>query len=217
MTTELKKSDQKQMSKWIGGRHKYTLLYKISRDGCNAVAFHSNCNNKGATVTVLYNSNGSVYGGYTSISWRSAGAYGTDNKAFLFRLYQNGTFKPVQFPVATGINAIYDVANYGPIFGAHDLNAFTGTVAHDGTCFPLNGGTAFGTSYTMKGENANTICNGNLKVTDLEVYLVEGMINSIKQNLLKCTNCIKNSRNKCSFAVISIEFYKLKCSRENKI
>jgi hypothetical protein len=192
-------------------------LYKISRDGCNAATFHTNCNNKGATVTVLYNSNGSVYGGYTSISWRSAGAYGTDNKAFLFRLYQNGTFKPVQFPAAGGTNAIYDVASNGPMFGAHDLNAFSGTVAHDGTCFPLNGGTSFGTSYTMKGENANTICNGNLKVTDLEVYLVEGMLNSIKQNLLKCTNCIKNSRNKCSFAVISIEFYKLKCSRENKI
>jgi hypothetical protein len=185
MTTEFKKSDQKQMSEWIGGRHKYTLLYKISRDGCNATTFHTNCNNKGATVTVLYNSNGSIYGGYTSLSWMNTGAYGIDNKAFLFRLYQDGTFKPVQCPAAGGTNAIYDVANYGPTFGAHDLNAFTGTVAHDGTCFPLNGGTTFGTSYTMKGENVNTICNGNLKVTDLEVYLVEGMINSVNQNLLK--------------------------------
>jgi hypothetical protein len=35
----------------------------------------------------------------------------------------------------------------------------------------------------MKGEGINTICNGNLKVTDLEVYLVEGMINSVNQNL----------------------------------
>jgi len=174
------------MSEWIGGRHKYTLLYKISRDGCNATTFHTNCNNKGATVTVLYNSNGSVYGGYTSLSWMSAEDYGVDNKAFLFRLYQNGTFKPVQFPVVGGANAIYDVANNGPIFGAgNDLNTFSGTVAHDGTCYPLNGGLAFGNSYNMKGENANTICNGNLKVTDLEVYLVEGMINSVNQNLLK--------------------------------
>jgi hypothetical protein len=37
----------------------------------------------------------------------------------------------------------------------------------------------------MKGEDINTICNGNLKVTDLEVYLLEGMINSVNQNLLK--------------------------------
>lgn len=182
MATEFKKGDQKQMSKWIGGRHKYTLLYKISRDGCNATTFHTNCNNKGATVTVLYNSSGSVYGGYTSISWRSAGAYGIDNKAFLFRLYQDGTFKPVQCPSAGGINAMYDVANYGPTFGGgNDLCTFNGTVAHDGTCFPLNGTTRFGHSYTMKGENANTICNGNLKVTDLEVYLVEGMINRVCQ------------------------------------
>ena len=186
MTTELKKSDQKQMSEWIGGRHKYTLLYKISRDGCNATTFHTNCNNKGATVTVLYNSNGSVYGGYTSLSWRSVENYGVDNKAFLFRLYQNGTFQPVQFPAVGETNAIYDSADYGPTFGGgHDLNTFTGTVKHDGTGFLLNGYTSFGNSFSMKGEDLNTICNGNLKVTDLEVYLVEGMINSVKQNLVK--------------------------------
>ena len=51
----------------------------------------------------------------------------------------------------------------------------------------MNGTIGFGSGYNIKGENVNTICNGNLKVTDLEVYLVEGMINSIKQNLLKCT------------------------------
>jgi len=174
------------MSEWIGGRHIYTLLYKISRDGCNATTFHTNCNNKGATVTVLYNSNGSVYGGYTSLSWRSAGVYGVDNKAFLFRLYQNGAFKPVQFPAAGGTNAMYDQANYGPTFGGgHDLHTFSGTITHDGTAFPLNGYANFSSSYTMKGEDINTICNGNLKVTDLEVYLVEGMINSVNQNLLK--------------------------------
>jgi hypothetical protein len=90
-----------------------------------------------------------------------------DQKAFLFRLYQDGTFKPVHFPSIGGTNAMYDHPNYGPTFGAgHDLNAFNGTVAHNGTCFPLNGGINFGNSYTMKGENANTICNGNLKVTD---------------------------------------------------
>ena len=186
MTTELKKGDQKQLSEWIGGRHKYTLLYKISRDGCNATTFHTNCNNKGATVTVLYNSNGSVYGGYTSLSWKNIGNYGIDQKAFLFRLYQNGTFKPVQFPSIGGTHAMYDRADYGPTFGAgHDLYTFSGTITHDGTGFPLNGYAKFSNSYTMKGEDINTICNGNLKVTDLEVYLLEGMINSVTQNLLK--------------------------------
>jgi hypothetical protein len=65
------------------------------------------------------------------------------------------------------------------------LNTFTGTVRHDGTGFPLNGYTSFENSFSMKGEDLNTICNGNLKVTDLEIYLVEGMINSVKQNLVK--------------------------------
>ena len=30
-------------------------------------------------------------------------------------------------------------------------------------------------------------------------------------------NCIKKSRNKCSLSVISIEFYKLKCSRKQNL
>ena len=177
MAVELKRSDQKQLSQWIGGRHKYTLLFKASRDGCNGTIFHTNCNNKGPTITVLYNTSGSVYGGYTSVNWKNTNGYQTDNMAFLFRLYQNGTLKPVQFPVTNPGNAIYDYQGYGPIFGGgHDLNTFTGAITHDGTCYPLNGGINFGNSYNMKGENANTICNGNLKVTELEVYLVESRL-----------------------------------------
>ncbi|VDI11098.1 Hypothetical predicted protein [Mytilus galloprovincialis] len=180
---EINKVDQKQISEWIGGRQKYTLLFKASRDGCVATTFHSKCNNKGATVTVLYNTNGSVYGGYTSVAWRSTGAYSIDNKAFLFRLYLNGTAKPVQFPVTVPGHAINDNPNYGPTFGGgHDLYTFNGTVTHDGTCYPLNGSANFGNSYNMKGENLNTIGNGNLKVTDLEVYMVEELPNAPLEN-----------------------------------
>ncbi|CAG2189890.1 unnamed protein product [Mytilus edulis] len=165
---EINKVDQKQLSEWITGRHKYTLLFKASRDGCVATTFHSKCNNKGATVTVLL---------------RNANAYSLDNKAFLFRLYQDGTFKPVNFPVTGAGNAMYDHQSYGPTFGGgHDLYTFNGTVAHDGTCYPLNGSTSFGTSYNMKGENSNSICNGNLKVTDLEVYMVEEIPNAPLEN-----------------------------------
>ncbi|CAC5404512.1 Interferon-induced protein 44-like [Mytilus coruscus] len=148
---EISKVDQKQITEWIGGRQKYTLLFKASRDGCVATTFHSKCNNKGATVTVL--------------------------------LYQNGTAKPVQFPVTVPGHAINDNPNYGPTFGGgHDLYTFNGTVNHDGTCYPLNGSANFGNSYNMKGENLNTICNGNLKVTDLEVYMVEELPNAPLEN-----------------------------------
>jgi len=177
MTVEFKKNDQVQMSKWIGGKKKFTLLFKASTDGCTSTAFHNKCNNKGPTVTILYNTNNSVYGGYTSVNWRSCGNYVQDAKAFLFRLYQNGVWKPVQMTVQNATNAIYDNASYGPTFGGHDLHTFTNTVNTNGTYFPLNGTVNLGISYATNGENNNSIANGHVQVKDLEVYLVEGKLN----------------------------------------
>ncbi|CAG2188002.1 unnamed protein product [Mytilus edulis] len=48
------------------------IVVQSIKDGCVATTFHAKCNNKGATVTVLYNASGSVYGGYTSVAWRNA-------------------------------------------------------------------------------------------------------------------------------------------------
>lgn len=178
MAVQFKQKDQKQLSEWIGGRHKYTLLYKISRDGCNSTTFHNLCNNKGPTVTLVYNPSGSVYGGYTSLNWRSTNAYQIDANAFLFRLYQNGNLQPKKFPRKGNGNDVYDHVSYGPTFGGgHDLYTFNGTINHNGTCYPLNGGCSIGNSYDAQGENINTICNGNLQAMDLEVYLVEGNVN----------------------------------------
>lgn len=176
MGVAFKNNDQLQMNKWIDGNKKYTLLYKATRDGCTANAFHNKCNNRGPTVTILYNINNSVFGGYTSISWRSVGAYHTDESAFLFRLYQNRKWTPVKLPLSGNKNnTIYDHANYGPTFGdGHYLKTFTGNVGSKGTYYRLNGTTNFGHSYTMNGETYNSIANGHLQIKDMEVYLVEG-------------------------------------------
>lgn len=89
-SVEYKDNYQLQMNNWIDGRKTYTLLNKATRDWCSAMAFHIKCNNRGTTITLLYNINGSVFAGCTSVSWRSAGTYHTDPHAFLFRLNQNG-------------------------------------------------------------------------------------------------------------------------------
>lgn len=174
MIAEFKKEDRSQMTKWIGGMKKYTLLYKASGDGCTSTAFHNACNNKGPTVTILYNHDNFIYGGYTSVSWRSIGNFQTDTKSFLFKLYQNDTWSPVKMPIANYRNSIYDHADFGPTFGDRDLQTFSGKVNFDGTIFNLNGKTNFGSSYTVNDENYKSIANGNLGVKDIEVYLVEG-------------------------------------------
>ena len=49
------------------------LIYRGSRDGWAAKDFHRLCDNQGPTVTLVESSAGRVCGGFTSVSWTSAG------------------------------------------------------------------------------------------------------------------------------------------------
>ena len=49
----------------------YVLLYRASRDGWSASNFHSFCDNKGPTVTVIKSGN-YIFGGYTEQPWQSS-------------------------------------------------------------------------------------------------------------------------------------------------
>ena len=55
----------------------WRLLFRASRDGFTASAFHSRCDNQGPTVTVV-NSHGNIFGGFTESAWAGK----TDNTAF---------------------------------------------------------------------------------------------------------------------------------------
>ncbi|KAH3776045.1 hypothetical protein DPMN_177458 [Dreissena polymorpha] len=96
-----------KLESWIGtGPKIFTLLYKITKDGCDAATFHQKCDNQGPTVTVLYNQQGSVYGGYGSASWNSTAAYINDAQAFLFQLKYSGSDKYTKFPVLKSANGL---------------------------------------------------------------------------------------------------------------
>ncbi|XP_053379816.1 interferon-induced protein 44-like [Mercenaria mercenaria] len=176
MGGKLTNKDMDQLENWIGtGPKTFTLLYAITRDGCNPKAFHEKCDLQGPTVTVLYNSSESVYGGYNPTSWNSktAGRVGCHD-AFLFQLYFNGNLKSNKF---TSKKARYGYAignnsNYGPTFGETDLRTFTGTVTKSGSYFPLNVTSTFNEDYDMQGLSAEDVYNDNWKVTELEVYKV---------------------------------------------
>ena len=66
MSELLDKTYRDQLVSWIGRPCHFRLLYKISRDGCSAPTFHHKCDDQGPTVTVLYNKNDTIFGGYLS-------------------------------------------------------------------------------------------------------------------------------------------------------
>ena len=172
---------QNQISDWLDRECEFKLLYQASSHGFNSSIFHRECNNKGPTVTFFYNTNNSVFGGYTSQNWSSSNVYFYDEKAFLFKLLYNGSFAPKAFRVHRPTQAIYDHGSYGPVFGGHDIQSFSGSLSwcnndstSPGRYVQLNGSYNLGHSYDLKGESPNSITNGHMNMQEIEIFAVKG-------------------------------------------
>lgn len=176
MADRLTEAFKQQLEQWIGtGPKAFNLLYSIAKDGCNPTTFHQKCDNQGPTVTLLYNPQDTVYGGYTVMNWNTgrSGNYETDYTSFMFRLRYNGSPAPCKFPCIKHANAINQNSNYGPIFGAGpDLSTFSGTINRSGDTFALNGGMNMNNTYSNQGLVTADINNDTKAVVDLEVYQV---------------------------------------------
>ncbi|KAH3795421.1 interferon-induced protein 44-like [Dreissena polymorpha] len=188
MTGQLLDKYMDQLESWIGtGPKIFNLLYKITRDGCSGTAFHQKCDSRGPTVTVLYNQHDSLYGGYASSSWTSNGHFIPDVNAFMFQLRYSGSDKPIKFPIKSSYTGYSLIGNstYGPIFGGNDLTAFSGTVNSSGGYFALNGSMQ-PQYFDFQGLTPDKINNGNMQVTELEVYgITDGQrIKTIQQTPL---------------------------------
>jgi len=83
----------------------FSLLWRGSRDGFDAATFHRLCDGKANTVTVIKNTNGFIFGGYTSIPWSSSGGYKTDSTAFLFSL-TNPSNIPLKLKAVNPLNPV---------------------------------------------------------------------------------------------------------------
>ena len=62
LSTWLKPVAQSESSKW-------KLCWRASEDGRAASTFHSGCDNKGPTITIIRVGGTYIFGGYTDVSW----------------------------------------------------------------------------------------------------------------------------------------------------
>jgi hypothetical protein len=112
----------------------FSLLWRGSRDGFDAAAFRRFCDGKASTVTVIKNTIGFIFGGFTSIPWSSSEGYKADSTAFLFSL-TNPSNTPLKLKVKSPENAVYNYSNNDPAFGAgRDLyiSSLSNTNRHSG-------------------------------------------------------------------------------------
>ena len=157
---------------WLEKQTKLELLYRASRDGWRATDFHSKCDNKGATVTVIKSTGGSVFGGYADVAWASSGQWLPSSNAFPFALQYPSGVAPVKMPLtqAPHPNAIHDHSSHGPTFGnGHDIHVA------DNANSNTNSYTNVGPAYQLPaGQDARCFLTGtgNFQTAEIEVFRV---------------------------------------------
>jgi hypothetical protein len=103
----------------FGAAKTFQLLYRGSRDGFEAAAFHDRCDGHPNTISLILSTNGCIFGGYTPIAWSSRNAYAPDPslKSWVFTIKNPHNLPPQLFKQKEEANAVRDFAIHGPAFG----------------------------------------------------------------------------------------------------
>lgn len=168
------------LASWLKGTltsacHTYSLIYRASRDGWAASNFHSCCDRKGPTVTVIKCGN-YIFGGYTEQYWEalSSGTYKKAPASFLFSLVNPNGLQPSMMSLIQGKegSAIHCYSSYGPTFGdGPDLRIVN--APNSNSC-----SASLNNTYQLPtGQNAGTFLTGNSSFTlsEMEVFRFENI------------------------------------------
>ena len=142
---------------------KYTLLFRASKDGFKAGNFHSKCDGKNNTVTLVEATNGKRFGGFTDAAWDQSSSYKTGSNGFIFSLDDKSIYYNKDSRYNINCNS-----GYGPTFGGgfdfylcDNCNSSNSSYDNSGHSYETNG-----KKYAMAGESS-------FLVKDYEVYLLE--------------------------------------------
>jgi hypothetical protein len=105
------------------------LLWRGSRDGFFATDFHDRCDGHANTLTVIEDTDGNIFGGFTPVEWESctqhggySGCFKSDpsRKTFLFTLDNPHNFPVTKF--ALRIRPSDHALNCAPSRGPHFID-----------------------------------------------------------------------------------------------
>ena len=163
------KNLSKVLENWIG--KKWKSQYRGSRDGFTAQKFHSLCDNKGEALFIAEDINGYIFGGYTSVGWKSLEGWINDQNAFLFTLKNPHNIPPTKYSFKSnyGSYSVYDSSSYLPTFGGgHDMHTSDNCNENTANYF------SFPNSYsdTTGFEQSTFTGNYNWRAKEVEVFIV---------------------------------------------
>jgi len=120
----LKEEEKKLISKWIDPNKiiRFNMLFSTDKDGDRSTQFHYYCDGIFPTVTVVLDTAGRRFGGYSMHNWCPSpvgGNYSRSPESFIFSLTNNQKY---ELSDQLNKNAIYRNTSYGPTFGnGHDF------------------------------------------------------------------------------------------------
>ncbi|KAG9288943.1 hypothetical protein G9A89_019565 [Geosiphon pyriformis] len=132
-STIIDKKIARVIGNWIAGtnsiseqKHSYKFenFFRASRHGFDNGNFHSRCDNKGPTFTIVkLSSKNIIVGGYNPLNWNSNGTYQNSNSTFIFQFSDSSSQSGKIGRITTNYQyAVYNNPSYGPTFGGgHDF------------------------------------------------------------------------------------------------
>ena len=169
-TSFLNNDEKKLISKWIHPNKiiKFNLLFTTAKDGDSSGTFHYYCDGAFPTVTVVLDTSGRRFGGYSTMSFgqSSVGAnYCRAPGSFIFNLSNQ---KKYNLNDELNNNAIYRHNSYGPSFGGgYDLIIYNSCKSNSNSYCNKN-------NYNTRSVNLlGGSCSTNFQVSYYEVYQVE--------------------------------------------
>ena len=159
----------------MNGR-KWSLLYQGSRDGFEATDFHSHCDYKRNTLTIVKSTSGNIFGGFTNAQWNPNEPRQFGNIAFIFSLV-NKENKPLLFEKTSNDRncSIYSLNQRGPIFGGgYDIYISDSSNTNSSSYSNL-GFSYTHPEYTNGSDRTKTILAGthSFQVEEIEVFQMQ--------------------------------------------
>ena len=158
--------DEKQVElveRWISPSKffKCKLIYDAKENGDKVSTFHSLCDNKGATLTIISTNDKKIFGGYLSISFSENSGWIHDEKAFVFSLNYNEKYESLDTTYT-----FYGGKDRGPTFGGYNIEIFDSFLSIDKNRYnPYSGTYNFHERY--KGSK-----DQSFRVNELQVYQI---------------------------------------------
>ena len=156
-TSFLNDDEKKLISKWIHPNKvlKFNMLFNTAKDGDSTSTFHYYCDGIFPTVTVVYDTAGRRFGGYSTNSWGQSpvgSSYSRAPGSFIFSLSNKQKYNLID---EANNSAIYRYNSYGPTFGggndlilANSCRSNTSSYCNKGSYNTGNNNILGGTSST---------------------------------------------------------------------